>query len=86
MASPLKYFKPMQLLRQGWNEIPDIVAGTALAIGSVIGTFAIYQYKDAKGRFDHKRYRLEYTVVRPDDPLAAQSPQRFDYDAAFGKK
>lgn len=58
-----------QLLRQGWNEIPEVVGATA---GGIIGLgfmgVAAYLYK--KKDLQNRRFKMVPTVVRPDDPRA----------------
>lgn len=49
------------LLKRAWHEIPDIVAGSALAISSIIGAIVVYNYRNNRGDFDIKRYRFDYT-------------------------
>jgi len=54
------------LLKRGWNEIPEVMASSCLAVlGFAMAGYAVYlDSKPDKGR----RYRLNYTVLRPDDP------------------
>lgn len=51
----------VSFLKRAWHELPDIVAGTALAIFSAIGCVGVYFYKKSTGDLDIKRYRMEYT-------------------------
>lgn len=56
-----------QLIRQGWNEIPEIFASSAaglLGIGLAIA--GCYNYEKNDG--DNRRYKLVYVIMRPDDP------------------
>ncbi|EDV95118.1 uncharacterized protein LOC6569535 [Drosophila grimshawi] len=57
------------LLKRAWNEIPDIVGGSALAIAGIfmagIG-LANYYAKDG----DNRLYKTSYVVFRHDDPRA----------------
>ncbi|XP_035776577.1 uncharacterized protein LOC126581376 [Anopheles aquasalis] len=59
------------LFKRGWNEIPEVVGSSVIAligIGlSVVGLTNYYR-KDA----DNRRYKLTYVVMRPDDPRAAK--------------
>lgn len=58
------------LLMRGWNEIPEVMATTVLAlVGVGIGTGSLWYYYKKDG--DHKKYKLHYTVIRPDDPRVA---------------
>lgn len=56
-----------QLLKQGWNEIPEVLATTGLGlVGLGLGFIGCYNY--AKNDGDNRKYKMSYTVVRPDDP------------------
>ncbi|XP_030386570.1 uncharacterized protein LOC115633299 [Scaptodrosophila lebanonensis] len=57
------------LLKRAWNEIPDIVGGSALAIAGIVMAgigLANYYAKDG----DNRRYKMGYVVFRHDDPRA----------------
>lgn len=57
------------LLKRAWNEIPDIVGGSALALcGIVMATIGVANYYANDG--DNRRYKLGYVVLRHDDPRA----------------
>lgn len=57
------------LLKRAWNEIPDIVGGTVLAlIGLGMAAVGVTGYYARDG--DNRRYKLGYVVMRPDDPRA----------------
>lgn len=57
------------LLKRAWNEIPDIVAGTGLAVaGLVLAGIGVTNYYSKDG--DNRRYKMTYVVMRPDDPRA----------------
>lgn len=59
--------RPYALLKQGWNEIPEIVGSTAIAlIGLGLGGYSLYSYTKNEGH--KRRYKQQYTVFRPDDP------------------
>lgn len=56
-----------QLIKQGWNEYPEIVASTGLAfIGIGLATIGCYNYAKTDG--DNRRYKNTYVIMRPDDP------------------
>ncbi|XP_053948311.1 uncharacterized protein LOC128856905 [Anastrepha ludens] len=57
------------LLKRAWNEIPDIVAGSVLALlGLGLATVGVAGYYSKDG--DNRRYKTGYVVMRPDDPRA----------------
>ncbi|XP_059049092.1 uncharacterized protein LOC131844272 [Achroia grisella] len=67
MAAPVSRRTIGQLLKQGWNEIPEIIASTGLAlVGAGLATIGCYNYTKNDG--DNKRYKMTYVVMRPDDP------------------
>ncbi|XP_060810343.1 uncharacterized protein LOC132904346 [Amyelois transitella] len=56
-----------QLLKQGWTEIPEVIASTGMALlGVGIGFYSCHLYEKDNG--DNKRYKLTYVIMRPDDP------------------
>ncbi|XP_028157705.1 uncharacterized protein LOC135086937 [Ostrinia nubilalis] len=56
-----------QLLKQGYNEIPEVLASTGLAlVGIGMATIGCYNYIKSDG--DNRRYKMTYVVMRPDDP------------------
>lgn len=56
-----------QLLQQGWNEIPEVIGTTGLAlVGMGLATIGCYNYVKQDG--DNRRYKSTYVVLRPDDP------------------
>lgn len=58
-----------QLLQQGWNEIPEVLASTGMAFAGIgLGILGCYNY--AKNDGDNRRYKMTYVVMRPDDPRA----------------
>ncbi|CAH3858390.1 uncharacterized protein LOC123708284 [Pieris brassicae] len=60
-----------QLIRQGYDEIPEIYASSVLAlVGIGLGTVGCYNYYKRDG--DNKRYKKMYVVMRPDDPRVAK--------------
>lgn len=62
----------VSLLRQGWNEIPEVLASGALAI--VMSTAAAYKvfYVNEKNDAANHRYKLYPIYMRPDDPRVAK--------------
>ncbi|EDW82264.1 uncharacterized protein NdufA3 [Drosophila tropicalis] len=55
------------LLKRAWNEIPDIVGGSALALaGLVMAGIGLANYYAKDG--DNRKYKLGYVVYRHDDP------------------
>ncbi|XP_026726478.1 uncharacterized protein LOC113492941 [Trichoplusia ni] len=58
-----------QLLQQGWNEIPEVLASTGLAFAGIgLATVGCYNYVKTDG--DNRRYKSTYVVMRSDDPKA----------------
>lgn len=56
-----------QLLKQGWQEIPEVIASTGVAfIGIGLATLGCYNYVKTDG--DNRRYKNTYVIMRPDDP------------------
>ncbi|KAG6458393.1 hypothetical protein O3G_MSEX010834 [Manduca sexta] len=56
-----------QLIQQGWNEIPEVLASTGLAlVGIGMGIAGCYKYYKEDG--DNRRYKMTYVIMRPDDP------------------
>lgn len=63
------------LFKRGWNEIPEIIGATFMGlIGLGLSATALKIYYDKDG--DFRRHKLQYTVIRDDDPLA----KRYKYD------
>lgn len=57
------------LLKRAWNEIPDIVGGSALALtGIVMAGIGLANYYAKDG--DNRLYKTGYVVFRDDDPRA----------------
>ena len=58
-----------QLLQQGWNEIPEVLATTGLALAGIgMATLGCYNYVKMDG--DNRRYKSTYVILRSDDPKA----------------
>lgn len=55
------------LVRQGWNEIPEIMGSGCLALILMFpaGWSLHKYYKEGK---NNKRYKQEFVIMRPDDP------------------
>lgn len=59
----------VSLLKRGWNEIPEVLGGTFMAlIGIGLGCTGLAIYKSKDG--DNRKHKFEYVVVRSDDPIA----------------
>ncbi|KAK8380153.1 hypothetical protein O3P69_016653 [Scylla paramamosain] len=56
-----------QLYRQGWNEIPEVMASSYIMVLG-LGLMGLSAYTYIKKDGDKKKYRFTYTVYRPDDP------------------
>lgn len=57
------------LLKRGWNEIPDIVAGSGVAlVGLGLGIVGLVGYYQKDG--DNRRYKEDIVVFRDTDPRA----------------
>lgn len=58
-----------QLIKQGWDEIPEVLATTGMGvIGLALAGIGAYNYYNTDG--DNRRYKWTYVVMRPDDPKA----------------
>lgn len=58
-----------QLLQQGWNEIPEVLGTTGIAlVGIAMATVGCYNYVKMDG--DNRRYKSTYVIFRSDDPKA----------------
>lgn len=54
------------LFIRGWNEIPEIVGSSAIAVvGLGFGAYSVYLYQDIG---EKRRYKRQFVVMRPDDP------------------
>lgn len=59
------------LIRQGWNELPELmIVGAAFLVMTIPGGYCAYRYK--KDGKENKRYKLQYVIMRPDDPRVAK--------------
>lgn len=59
------------LFKRGWNEIPEVIGSTFMAvIGMGLMGAALVTYYNKDG--DNRKHKLEYTVIRHDDPRAAR--------------
>lgn len=60
------------LIKRGWNEIPEILGSTFMAvIGVGLGVTGLV-IADSK-KPDGRKHKFEYIVVRPDDPRAPRN-------------
>lgn len=70
-ASPVVRRGAVALLKQGWNEIPEVVGSSAVAlVGIGLAGLGLYNYYSKDG--DNRRYKSTYVVMRPEDPRAAK--------------
>jgi len=59
------------LLKQGWHEIPEVIGSSFMAlIGMGMMGAALFTYYGKDG--DNRKHKLEYIVIRDDDPRAAR--------------
>lgn len=59
------------IIKKAWNDLPDIVGGSVLAlIGLGLAGIGLARYYANDG--DNRRYKYTYVVMRPDDPRAAK--------------
>uniref|UniRef100_A0A1B0D6S6 Uncharacterized protein n=1 Tax=Phlebotomus papatasi TaxID=29031 RepID=A0A1B0D6S6_PHLPP len=72
MSAPSVYGRGIVgLFRQGCHEIPEVMGSCALGLlGIAIGTVALHRYNKRDG--DNRRYKLDYVIMRSDDPRAAR--------------
>lgn len=69
-ASPVVRRGAVALLKQGWNEIPEVVGSSVVAlVGIGLAGIGLYNYYSKDG--DNRRYKMSYVVMRPEDPRAA---------------
>lgn len=55
------------LFKRGWNEIPEIVGSSVVAlIGAGLGVFGVWNYYAKDG--DNRRFKSTIVIYRPDDP------------------
>lgn len=58
------------LFKRGWNEMPEVVGSSFIGLlGVAIISGSVYHYYQKDG--DNRKYREVYTVIRHDDPKAA---------------
>lgn len=59
----------ISLFKRGWNEIPEIMGSSCLAlVGVAMGFTGLYIYSSKDG--NNRKHKFEYIVIRPDDPRA----------------
>lgn len=57
------------LFKRGWNEIPEVVGSSVMAvIGIGLAGIGLVRYYANDG--DNRKYKSSYIVMRPDDPRA----------------
>lgn len=59
------------LFKRGWNEIPEVIGSSFMALiglGLMGAGYAVYVSKDG----DNRKHKLDYIVIRHDDPKAAR--------------
>ncbi|KAF5277816.1 hypothetical protein FQR65_LT03797 [Abscondita terminalis] len=67
------------LFKRAWNEIPEVVGSTFMAlIGVGMASLGVINYYARDG--DNRKHKLEYTVIRHDDPRAAKVRTGIDVD------
>ncbi|XP_055634380.1 uncharacterized protein LOC129774624 [Toxorhynchites rutilus septentrionalis] len=59
------------LFRRGWNEIPEVVGSSVMAVIGV-GLTAIGLVRYYSNDMDNRVYKMDYVVMRPDDPRVAR--------------
>jgi len=81
MTAPAARKSLVQLWKQGWNELPEIMGSSMFALfGIGIGIYSVRRYY--KEELYNHRYKDLYLVYRPEDPRAARirsfsdSPQK----------
>lgn len=59
----------ISLFKRGWNEVPEIMGSTCIAlVGVALGVTGLYIYNSKDG--DNRKHKFEIIVIRPDDPRA----------------
>uniref|UniRef100_A0ABD2VUJ5 Uncharacterized protein n=1 Tax=Trichogramma kaykai TaxID=54128 RepID=A0ABD2VUJ5_9HYME len=62
--------KIQSLWRQGWIEIPEVMASSGLALIGITLSIGSYLYQDPKGW--NLRYLNKELILRPDDPRVSR--------------
>ncbi|KAF2902513.1 hypothetical protein ILUMI_03675 [Ignelater luminosus] len=65
------------LFKRGWHEIPEVIGSSFMAlIGlGLMGTgYTLYVIKDG----DNRKHKMDYIVIRHDDPKAARVRKGID--------
>lgn len=58
------------LFKQGWNEIPEVIGSSFMAIlGIGMAGIGLVNYYNKNG--DNRRYKATYVVMRSTDPRAS---------------
>jgi hypothetical protein len=56
-------------LLEGWNEIPEVIGSTGMAIlGMGFASFGLWNYYRKDG--DNRRYKFQHVIYRDTDPRA----------------
>lgn len=59
------------MFKQGWNEIPELMLAGILSMFAMAGGF--YKLHTIQNTdVMNKKYKLLYTIMRPDDPRVAR--------------
>uniref|UniRef100_A0A1L8DUY8 Protein with signal anchor n=1 Tax=Nyssomyia neivai TaxID=330878 RepID=A0A1L8DUY8_9DIPT len=59
------------LFRQGCHEIPEVMGSCFLGLlGIGLSIVGLYRYERKDG--DNRRYKMDYVIMRSDDPRAAR--------------
>lgn len=69
MASSGKF---VPLLKQGLNEIPEVIASGVVGLTMAGLAFAKLHYDSKQENYGNKKYKYYPTYMRPDDPRAAK--------------
>lgn len=73
-VAPAQAGRLVTLFKQGWNEIPEVVGSSFLAVlGLGMAGAGLYNYYAKDG--DNRRYKTTYVVMRSSDPRASRIRQ-----------
>merc|ERR1712213_123282 len=74
LAEPEKYGgvgKPTAYIKNAMHDAPELVTGIALMVLGYICAGYMYYQEKTKGIARGTPYKMEYVIVRPDDPLVS---------------